>query len=145
MSKINNDTHKYDNIIGPLYRIYVSTDNNELETPESIVSVINQIKLKIFAIKNEKLSCDALRAIKLIATDTYSNYDIKNNIQTQDILTRTWRFIKHYDNNGIECFIEQLADIMNGSCSQGRTTRIFQFYEYHMITKDDIYQKVKKK
>ena len=41
-------------------------------------------------------------------------------------------------------FFEQLGDIYNGSCAQGRVTRIFQFYQIHINNKDSIYQICKK-
>lgn len=143
MQKLSNDTHSYDRIIGPLYSKYLIIDNKELHNPDSFDSVISEITNQINKLNNNIKKISALKSIELLTNNTNSNYDKENHIDAQDLLKRTWRFVKHYDQDGIECFIEQLSDIMNGSCSQGRTTRIFQFYEFHMVTKDEIYDKVK--
>lgn len=71
-------------------------------------------------------------ALNLLTNDRKRNYDNKNDIHTEDILPRTWRFVRDYDQDGQIVFFEQLIDILGGACSQGRTTRIMQFYTVNM-------------
>ena len=90
--------------------------------------------------------CQAMKTLQLILYQPQGNYDPINKISVEDILPRVYRFLEHYDDDGWEIFIEQLSDIYtSGSCSQGRVTRIFQFYSYHLLEEDEIYQKCLKK
>jgi len=69
--------------------------------------------------------------LNLIRNDTSNNYDKENNIETIDILARTWFFVKRLPIEDRKILLEQIGEIRNGTCSQGRTTRIFQiFYSF---------------
>ena len=140
MRKISINTHAYDKIIGPLYKKYLETDSQELNKPPDFNTTVSEIRKYINVMANNKMKPYALRMLNLLVNNKNGNYDPKNQIHVNDLLPRTWRFIRHYEKDGIECFIEQIADISKGSCSQGRTTRIFQFYEYHMLLKGEIYK-----
>ena len=140
--KISTDTHNYDYKIGPLYRKYKVIDKKLLEQPLSFDETIDDIFKYADLITDKERFKNVIRTLELLISDSHNNYDDKNHISINDLLPRTFRFIKHYDNNGILIFLEQLSDIVtSGQCSQGRTTRIYQFYEHHMDIKDEIYIK----
>lgn len=145
MEKISNNTHDYDTKLEKMYIEYLVIDNKELIKPMPFEKSIEEIK-EYIKNKNtdESLKNKVNNSCDLMLNDRTQNYDCKNKINVEDLLPRTWRFIKYYDECGTHCFMEQIADIMNGSCSQGRVTRIFQFYSCHMISKDEIYHKCKK-
>lgn len=68
--------------------------------------------------------------INLLLIDRKGNYDHINQLTVEEILPLTWQYVKNTELETL--FIEQLLDIKNGPCAQGRTTRIFQllyFYE----------------
>jgi hypothetical protein len=145
MDKLSTNTHAYDKIIGQLYHQYIVVDDKELISQESFQNVLIEITKHINKLKDKQIKKKALHVMQMISrTDDKNNYDSVNNIHVKDLFPRTWRFIKHYDEDGIKIFLEQIAEVTNGSCSQGRTTRIFQFYEYHMLNKGKIYNKVLK-
>ena len=60
-----------------------------------------------------------------------NEFDSINQVSTDEILTLIWNNVYyHYDDSGKLCFFEQISDIMNGQCVQGRTTRIFSVGSY---------------
>ena len=145
--RLSNQTHDYDTKLEIPYREYLELDNKELIEPEPFEQVIEEIKQCILSLDRNRYKKHMLGTINLLLGENSGNYDDKNKINVRDLLPRTWRFVKLYDNSGLECFLEQLADITSsGPCSQGRVTRIFQFYEFHMlIHSDEIYNKCLKK
>lgn len=54
------------------------------------------------------------------------NNDTKNNIKVDDLLPLVWARVRKYDECGKILFLEQMMEIKNGMCSQGRTTRLIQ-------------------
>lgn len=60
--------------------------------------------------------------------DGSANYDPLNQIHTIDILARTWYYIRKLPTQEQSYFFTQLKEINDGSCPQGRTTRLFQIY-----------------
>jgi hypothetical protein len=140
---ISNQTHDYDSRLETPYRNYLEIDNQELVEPPSFEQVIEEIEKQILSLDKNRYKKYMSDTISLLKNNKIDNYDEKNKINVVDLLPRTWRFVKLYDKSGIECFLEQLADITSsGPCSQGRVTRIFQFYEFHMALRtDDIYKK----
>ena len=144
MSIINSlilQTHSYDKKIGTLYKNYKEVDKQYLKHPLSFEECIDDIFDHAKMIIDDARYKNVLRTLELLLSDSHNNYDNLNKIHVHDLLPRTWRFIRLYDLNAILVFLEQLSDIVtSGSCSQGRTTRILQFYEFHITTKDTIYQ-----
>lgn len=62
-------------------------------------------------------------------------FDAVNNVSPLELLEKieyvlSIRFSedKQHDVSLIDLYVEQLADISNGSCIQGQTTRLFQIY-----------------
>lgn len=55
------------------------------------------------------------------------NYDQSNQVDFEELLPIVWILL--YNHPGLEeIFLEQLKDILNGSCPEGRCTRIFQVF-----------------
>ena len=138
---ISENTHDYDNYIGDIYHNLVKIDDDVLIPPLSFKTTIDEIEdcIEQLEISNIQLLCK--NVLILLRYDTSNNYDNLNNINLEDILSRTWRFVKNYDETGKMLFCEQLADIWNGPCPQGRVTRIFQFYICHMDPDDIFFKK----
>lgn len=68
----------------------------------------------------------ARRAIRILRTQRRSNFDSRNDIDVEELLPILWNQVK--DKNDLHgIFYEQVCDITGGSCSQGRSTRLFQF------------------
>jgi hypothetical protein len=65
-----------------------------------------------------------INIINLLRNDKAGNNDAANNISVEMILPFLWEYIK--ENKMFDFFYEQLIDIQNGSCAQGRTTRFLQ-------------------
>lgn len=55
-----------------------------------------------------------------------------NNVSPKSILQKIEQMLSYFDeapdSSIIDLYIEQLADISNGACIQGQTTRLFQVY-----------------
>ena len=66
--------------------------------------------------------------IQLVKRDDRGNYDPLNDIHTIDILTRTWYYVRKLPIEEQMYFFTQINEINDGSCPQGRTTRLFQIY-----------------
>lgn len=76
-------------------------------------------------------------ALGLLEKTNIDNKDTRNEIEVKDIFPGIWHIIKTAPSrlqNQVEVdrihllFIEQLADIIGASCSQGRVTRLLQLY-----------------
>ncbi len=68
----------------------------------------------------------ARRALDILRSERRGNFDSKNDINVEELLPILWHMVK--DQTDIHnTFYEQLCDITGGSCSQGRSTRLFQF------------------
>ena len=110
------NTHYYD---GKLPKL-------ELEDlPLSFLECVEEIRAASIDSKYKNLLNAALN---LVSIDRKNNYDPKNDLHFEKLLPYIWNKIKLSDDQGVkELFFEQLADITRGPCSQGRTTRIYQF------------------
>ena len=139
------DTHFYDGKIKEQYKIYRNYDEKNCVTFDYIFLLFNfNIVLDEITqfIENYKsvneniilIKKNAMKTIQLFKTQDKQNYDPKNDIHVNDILPRVWRFIKNDKDKLLKLiFLEQIADISaKGSCSQGRTTRLYQIYALYM-------------
>ena len=141
-NNISIDTHAYDTQIKDLYKNYIKDDKENLIQPKNFKITLTEIYNVIISFPYDNILHNALQTLNLIASDIKNNYDNLNNINFEELLPHTWRFIKYYDRTGIYLFLEQLSEIItNGPCAQGRVTRVFQFYSSHMDSKDNIYKK----
>ena len=140
--KLTNNTHDYDNQLKIRYKELREIDKINLIEPDTFDNTIQEIYKDIRKKKYSIILENALKSLYLFNYDRKNNYDSINDINIEILLPLTWRFIKHYDDSGKILFYEQLSEIItNGSCPQGRVTRIFQFYSNHIESKDEIYCK----
>ena len=131
MDKLN--THYYDGTLKNSYKELVDFQNKNtdfLKQKWDINIVIKEIhdnidKLPNISPTNQKIISDIL---KLFYIDKSGNYDQLNDIDILDILCRTWYFVKKQPIEDQISFYQQLLEINNGKCSQGRSTRIYQIY-----------------
>jgi hypothetical protein len=68
----------------------------------------------------------ARRSIRILTSQRQSNFDSRNDIDVEELLPILWDKVKNQEDIH-DTFYEQLCDITGGSCSQGRSTRLFQF------------------
>ena len=145
MQNLSINTHDYDSKLREDYKKFIIDDDLNLIKPLDFKETLDEIYLKITQIPIQPFTNNAIITINYIFKDRKNNYDITNDINFEDLLTRTWRFLKYYEDNALYIFLEQLSEILtSGKCAQGRVVRIFQFYSNHMETKDYIYKKCKK-
>lgn len=83
-----------------------------------------QIDFEICLSEINNKNNNTIKVSNLLLNDRKNNYDEKNNISVEELISYTWPLVKNTDFENL--FFEQYLDIMNGTCSQGRTTRIFQ-------------------
>jgi len=81
------------------------------------------LKKKYF---NVKRIGRARRSIRILTSQRKSNFDSRNDIDVEELLPILWDKVKNQEDIH-DTFYEQLCDITGGSCSQGRSTRLFQF------------------
>lgn len=89
-----------------------------------------ETKMKLFSKVAKELEGNrkALRCFDIIWTDTgkKSNYDCTNDLMADDLL---YLICLKIDKDMMPMFIEQLADMNSGLCSQGRCIRLAQIYQ----------------
>jgi hypothetical protein len=71
-----------------------------------------------------KLAPAVERSLKLLENDARANWDASDSLNASCLLIECWKVLgpdKRY-------FYEQLADIQNGTCAQGRVKRLFQVF-----------------
>lgn len=123
MEQLN--THYYDTHIKSIYKELCILQDNYVPNE----NLFSELYESLEQINITNVSKDTIKEmIKLIQNDSNNNYDSKNDIQTIGILDRTWAFVKKLPLEDRNILFEQIAEIKDGTCSQGRTTRIFQIY-----------------
>src|SRR4029079_4159172 len=129
---ISVNTHNYDGELGKIYHELKIYDDNNLIPPLEWNLVINEIEIKLEEYLNRNPSDQNVKKWwEVLKSDDKNNYDDANKIHIHELLCRLWRFVRHYDEGALNIFFEQISDISNGSCSQGRSTRLAQFYTVH--------------
>jgi hypothetical protein len=123
MEQLN--THYYDTHIKSIYKELCILQNTYVLN-ENLFNELYESLEQIIIVNGSKDTIKEM--LKLIQNDSNNNYDSANDIQTIDILDRTWAFVKKLPLEDRIILFEQIAEIKNGPCSQGRTTRIFQIY-----------------
>ena len=126
------NTHYYDTQLKIQYQELVGKQDKNtdfLTIPWTKAMVFDEIHA---ALKNQTLNPNSLQRtvnmLNLLQKDDRNNYDPLNNIHTIDILTRTWFFVRTLPKEDQSYFFTQIEEIQDGSCPQGRTTRLFQIY-----------------
>ena len=80
----------------------------------------------------------ARRALNILRSERRSNFDSRNEIDVEELLPLLWSQVKSEDDMH-DTLYEQLCDIPGGSCSQGRSTRLFQFlFVFDSLTEPSI-------
>jgi hypothetical protein len=127
MSKLLN-THYYDTQLRDQYK-RLSERQNKTTDFLSIPWTVDMLFSEIYS-SLDKLNMDnnVRQMLDLLKRDNRSNYDQLNDIHTLDILTRTWYYVRKLPIEDQKMLFEQIGEIKNGTCAQGRTTRIFQIY-----------------
>jgi hypothetical protein len=124
------NTHNYDGKLKERlerYRLQLQ-DIHQLDTETKV--------RKIITLKKQLENPKAVKGLNLIVSSTHknksSNYDPSNDLIADDVLCLILDFMGE---PGTEVYQdvfpvleEQLVDILNGACAQGRTTRIFQAF-----------------
>lgn len=142
MSTAKLDTHYYDTKWASIYKELRQTDINLLIQPKEHSESINECFIRAKSLYNGVQLKQIYGVLNwFINPKDERNYDKKNNLSIADIFPRVWRFVKDYDDVSIKLFYEQIIDVIGGPCSQGRTTRMFQFYQIHMDNSDPIFKK----
>ena len=123
------NTHDYDTKLTHIIKTTPNVTENEYKLFIKSLTELNDYinKDKILDIN---LKINAQKTIHLIANDRKNNFDEKNHINLEILFPIIWTKIKDLNDISIyKLYIEQISDIYtNGQCSQGRTTRILQFY-----------------
>jgi hypothetical protein len=123
MEQLN--THYYDTHIKSIYKELCILQDNYVPD-KNLFSELYESLEQINIVNGSKDTIKEM--LKLIQNDSNNNYDSKNDIHTIDILDRTWAFVKKLPLEDRNMLFEQIGEIKDGTCSQGRTTRIFQIY-----------------
>lgn len=123
------NTHDYDTKLTKIIRTNKDVDINEYE---QFITALNEFNNYINEdnILEVNLKINAQKTIHLVANDRINNFDDKNHINFELLFPIIWNKIKNFNEISLyNSFIEQISDIyLNGKCSQGRTTRILQYY-----------------
>jgi hypothetical protein len=96
---------------------------NCLSFDETIKQIEEWLDRKYY---NVKRIGRARRSIRILTSQRKSNFDSRNDIDVEELLPILWDKVKNQEDIH-DTFYEQLCDITGGSCSQGRSTRLFQF------------------
>ena len=127
--KTSINTHDYDTKLTKIIKTNKDVDTKEYK------QFINSLKeLNDYINKDDildiNLKINAQKTIHLVANDRVNNFDEKNHINFELLFPLIWKKIKQFNEVSLyNSFIEQISDIyVNGKCSQGRTTRILQYY-----------------
>ena len=148
---MNLDTHYYDTKWHDRYIELVKQDDERLHPPPSMKQCIDECFRDAQSLfKGRQISVRGInmivRVLRLFVDESHpDNNDTLNRVKTSDIFPRVWRFVRHYDLPMKLAFYEQIADIIGGSCAQGRTTRLFQFYQLHSSPDDSLFRKLASK
>ena len=145
MNNLSCDTHDYDTFLNDKYENFRDLDDCFLIEPMKFEECVGEIKNRLLFDEeidkfiNKEIKDNCFKVLDLVLNDRKQNIDNTNKIDFEDLLPRVWRFIQHYEAQCMRVFFEQLSEILNGTCAQGRTTRIFQFYSIHMNDKDELF------
>ena len=131
------NTHSYDGQLGPIYRRlkkkedqFILDNDLTLLDMEACFALINGwINESTLNNRDKRFARETIQLIKKGS----NNYDDKNDIDVCDLLPRVINIVMTYDKTGINVFLKTFGEIKQlGKCSQGRTTRLLQFYvPYH--------------
>ena len=114
---ISNECHHYDS---QWRSLYLEIRNKHPDKTPYCTRSLNVLLGEINRTLNDPL---VNQVSDLLLNTPSQNYDPVNDVDFVELLSLTWSLIT---SDLIDLFKEQYTDILNGTCSQGRTTRIFQ-------------------
>lgn len=76
----------------------------------------------------QRIRADAIRALNLMIKGAGNNYDTSDGLQAEDLAAGILEIIRGSDLLDEWYIWEQIADIMGGTCPQGRVKRLYQVY-----------------
>jgi hypothetical protein len=126
------NTHYYDRQLKDQYKELTKKQDSDTDfltipwTKELLFTELNNNLDKLPISPRYKQNTQNM--LQLVKRDDRSNYDPLNDIHTIDILTRTWFYVRKLPIEDQMYFFTQINEINDGSCPQGRTTRLFQIY-----------------
>lgn len=121
MSNISLDTHFYDSKLKEHVVAIMEKFTSDSSFEQTLLEITTMVANGSYNRKNE-----IMRTINIFRQS--GNYDDTNNVSVDDILPRLWKVVKTWDDSAKNVFFEQLADVNNGACSQGRCTRLLQLF-----------------
>lgn len=105
------DTHSYDGKWGDNYRKIIAN----IEPDISFIQAVYEIQSRSSDPRVSEVSRIILAG---------GNYDHSNRVDFCEMLPIVWSLVK--DSPLESLFYEQYMDILNGSCPEGRSTRLYQ-------------------
>jgi hypothetical protein len=121
--KLTLNTHDYDGKLRELANYLLEKYSAEVTFDESI-NEIRQFTQEV----NYHRKGEVFRCLEIFISDKNNNYDNTNNVRIENILPKLWSIIRKWEKDGKLVLLEQLADTIHGSCSQGRNTRLLQLF-----------------
>lgn len=132
-SKLSLNTHFYDGKLEKPYqrlKAQINMDINvEIVPLDKTIAEITQYMADYTSLKTKSEINTALRMLQLFQSEK-GNWDEANKIDARELLRFVWHRVRDFDPSAKSMFLEQLIDIQNGSCPQGRTTRLLQCVPY---------------
>ena len=121
--KLTLNTHDYDGKLKELANYLLEKYQAEVTFDESIEEIRKFTEEMKYPRQGEVFRC-----LELFVSDRNNNYDNTNNVKIENILPKLWTIIRKWEQDGKLVMLEQLADVIHGSCSQGRNTRLLQLF-----------------
>lgn len=121
--KLTLNTHDYDGKLKELATYLLEKYQADVTFDESIEEIKKLTEETKYLRKGEVFRC-----LELFVSDKNNNYDNTNNVKIENILPKLWTIIRKWETDGKLVMLEQLADVVHGSCSQGRNTRLLQLF-----------------
>lgn len=116
------NTHFYDGKLKENVKIILQL-NSSNKTIKECNDEILQLAIKL----NYKIS-EVKKVCELFISDEKNNYDSTNDVDLKDILPRLLLLVEKWDVQEQKLFLEQISDVLGGSCSVGRTVRTCQLF-----------------
>jgi hypothetical protein len=117
------NTHNYDNKLKDICKNIIEKYQPLMSFEETIEKVRELAKQLNYNRINQ-----VDQALNLFIHDKNGNYDSTNDIRVEDLLVRLFPLIEKWEDNCKIIFLEQIADVMGGTCPQGRCTRLIQLF-----------------
>ncbi|AYV78063.1 MAG: hypothetical protein Edafosvirus4_47 [Edafosvirus sp.] len=121
---MSTDTHYYDGKLKEQVKIIIEKISDCDKPLNEIIQNIVELSQNLKYNRHNEV----VRSLQLFMNDKRNNYDSTNDITIEQLLPKLWCHIEKWDDGAKKIFLEQIADINHGSCSQGRNTRLIQLF-----------------